>query len=148
MNKLPNYKILRYLFCILFNLNFSSILLLLKNGISSFRRYLGLSNKLYFFLNPNSKIPSKHIYDIFNVNQIPEIRLIPSKSEGIETPIDELAYLALITAIKQPKFIFEIGTYKGRTALNFALNSPPDAIIYTMDLPRDQLDVSTLGKAE
>jgi predicted O-methyltransferase YrrM len=55
--------------------------------------------------------------------------------DGIYTPIDELAYMALITRGLAPKAIFEIGTYRGRTALNFALNSPPDCKVYTLDLP-------------
>ena len=55
--------------------------------------------------------------------------------EGIASPIDELAIMALVTATVQPTIVFEIGTFRGRTALNFALNSPPDAIVYTLDLP-------------
>lgn len=31
--------------------------------------------------------------------------------------------------------IFEFGTYEGRTTLQFALNAPEDATIYTLDLP-------------
>ncbi len=42
--------------------------------------------------------------------------------------------LALITKAIRPQFIFEIGTYRGRTALNFALNSPPGCKVYTLDL--------------
>jgi len=66
--------------------------------------------------------------------------------EGINAPIDELAYLALITAAMQPRAIFEIGTFRGRTALNFALNSPPACRIYTLDLPpaiRDEFKQKT-----
>jgi predicted O-methyltransferase YrrM len=33
-----------------------------------------------------------------------------------------------------PKVIFELGTFRGRTALNFALNSPADCRIFTLDL--------------
>lgn len=148
MKKLPSNKILRYLIVFLFNLNLSSIILLIRSGFSKFRRFFGLSNKLYFYLLNNSYIPSKEIYEIFNVEQIPEIKIIPSKSEGIETPIDEIAYLALITRVSNAKNIFEIGTFKGRTALNFALNSSDETIVYTMDLPGDNIDISTLGDAD
>ena len=56
---------------------------------------------------------------------------------GIYNPIDEFAYLALITRSIQPKRVFEIGTFRGRTALNFALNSPAECLVYTLDLPPD-----------
>jgi predicted O-methyltransferase YrrM len=36
-----------------------------------------------------------------------------------------------------PQRIFEIGTSVGTTALHFALNTPPAARIYTLDLPAD-----------
>jgi predicted O-methyltransferase YrrM len=55
--------------------------------------------------------------------------------EGIQTPIAELAYLAMLTIALQPKVIFEFGTFRGRTALNFGLNSPADCRIFTLDLP-------------
>lgn len=55
--------------------------------------------------------------------------------DGIFTPVEELAYLALIARALEPKLVFEIGTYRGRTALNFALNTPDDAEIITLDLP-------------
>jgi predicted O-methyltransferase YrrM len=33
--------------------------------------------------------------------------------------------------------VFEIGTLNGYTALHFALNSPDDGTVYTLDLPQD-----------
>jgi len=50
-------------------------------------------------------------------------------------PPDGIACLALITSALQPQSIFEIGTFRGRTALNFALNAPKDCRIFTLDLP-------------
>ncbi len=41
----------------------------------------------------------------------------------------------------QPKSIFEIGTYNGFSALHLAKNSPPQAMIYTLDLPYDRTDL-------
>lgn len=38
-----------------------------------------------------------------------------------------------------PQASFEIGTFDGRTTLNIARNMPPDAMIYTLDLPRAAL---------
>ena len=59
--------------------------------------------------------------------------------EGMTTPINELAFMAMVAAALEPKRIFEIGTYRGRTALNFALNSPDDCEIFTLDLPDEAL---------
>jgi predicted O-methyltransferase YrrM len=59
---------------------------------------------------------------------------------GINTPIDELAYLALLSRALEARKIFEIGTFRGRTALNFALNSPDDCQIWTLDLPAEDRD--------
>jgi len=45
--------------------------------------------------------------------------------------------LACIVQSLRPRTLFEFGTFEGRTTLQLALNSPPDAIIYTLDLPED-----------
>jgi len=69
---------------------------------------------------------------------------------GINVPQDELAYLALITRAINQKQIFEIWTFRGRTALNFALNYPDDCIIWTLDLPLEGRDefARTTGTAD
>lgn len=69
-----------------------------------------------------------------------ELRLLHADGEGVFTPVDELAYLAILSRRLQPRVIFEIGTYRGRTAINFALNSPDDCIVYTLDLPPETRD--------
>lgn len=43
----------------------------------------------------------------------------------------------MVTRALAPRVIFEIGTFRGRSTLNFALNSPADCVIYTLDLPPD-----------
>jgi predicted O-methyltransferase YrrM len=77
---------------------------------------------------------SKDIFEIIPVQGI-RINLEHLEGQGVGTPIDELAYLAMITRYLEPSAVFEIGTFRGRTALNFALNSPDDCIVYTLDLP-------------
>jgi hypothetical protein len=49
----------------------------------------------------------------------------------------DIVSLCMICRILQPARVFEIGTLKGYTALHFALNTPADSLIYTLDLPRD-----------
>ncbi len=50
----------------------------------------------------------------------------------------ELKVICQIVQKYQPKRIFEIGTFEGRTTLNMALNAP-DAKIFTLDLPAEEL---------
>jgi len=53
-----------------------------------------------------------------------------------------LLYISVITKALAPKMVFEIGTFQGRATLAFALNSPPDCQIFTLDLPpKDNKDL-------
>ena len=49
----------------------------------------------------------------------------------------DLFWLCLVTRILRPRHIFEIGTSRGVSALHFALNSPEESRVFTLDLPRD-----------
>jgi predicted O-methyltransferase YrrM len=58
--------------------------------------------------------------------------------------VDELAVVALLCQWLKPRTIFEFGTFNGRTTLNLAANTPPDAKVYTLDLPaRDEAQLAT-----
>ena len=50
----------------------------------------------------------------------------------------EAQVLAALVAHHKPKAIFEIGTYTGFSTLHLAKNSPPEAVIYTLDLPQNK----------
>lgn len=52
----------------------------------------------------------------------------------------ELFCLAAIVRASGARTMFEIGTFDGATTLHLALNSPPDALVYTLDLPPDAVD--------
>jgi predicted O-methyltransferase YrrM len=63
----------------------------------------------------------------------------------------ETLYLALICRVAQPRAVFEIGTYEGRTANVIALHTAPECRILTLDLPpegtsRTQLPVGASDK--
>jgi Methyltransferase domain len=47
----------------------------------------------------------------------------------------DLVALCSICALTKPKVVFEIGTLTGYTALHFALNTPAETEIYSLDLP-------------
>ncbi len=114
--------------------NFLMLKLLIKNPQRA-KTFPGRIFREYMSLVGKERWESKDIFDIIPIKVGTRITLEHLPGKGIGTPVDELAYLALITASIQPKQIFEIGTYRGRTALNFALNSAADCIVYTLDLP-------------
>ena len=53
---------------------------------------------------------------------------------------EELFVLVELLQTFKPTTCFEIGTFDGRTTLNMAANTSDNAVIYTLDLPREQLD--------
>lgn len=73
--------------------------------------------------------------------------LAPSDMDTLNVPLRfqsgggtdprEILTLAAVTKLLQPKRVFEIGTYNGRTTAIFILNSSPECIVYTLDLPLD-----------
>lgn len=91
----------------------------------------------YMSLVGEEKWKSRDIFDIINQPGL-DVTIEHLKGEGIDTAVDELVFLAMITKSRNPKNIFEIGTFRGRTALNFALNSPGDCMVYTLDLPPEE----------
>lgn len=51
--------------------------------------------------------------------------------------IQEALILCALVKFTEAKKIVEIGTFEGNTALNLAANTPPDALIITIDMPPD-----------
>jgi predicted O-methyltransferase YrrM len=54
----------------------------------------------------------------------------------------ERFFLAALAALRQPKLIFEIGTFDGATTLLLARHAP-DARVFTLDLATDQSHIGT-----
>lgn len=87
---------------------------------------------------------------------IPKIALSEVVSESLTVQITETTHVdgnislpELIVINKliikhNPHNIFEIGTFDGRTTINMAANSSPDARIYTLDLPKDKIHSTKL----
>jgi Methyltransferase domain len=69
------------------------------------------------------------------VDRASTLELPTHLSDDGGTAIEELVYLAAITRRMQPRRIFEIGTYSGRTTAVFVMNAPSDAEVITLDLP-------------
>ena len=83
------------------------------------------------------KLKQKNVYDVVGSDSIQTIRfLIPNKWMHEEASYTkDMITLALSSKLVQPKVVFEIGTLDGYTALLFALNTPDNAKIYSLDLP-------------
>jgi predicted O-methyltransferase YrrM len=116
--------------------NVLSLKLWIKNPARA-RAFSGRVFRNYMSLVGEDRWFSRGINEILPEMNEWRIVIEHTPGDGIDTPIDELAYLALLTRNLKPRNIFEIGTYHGRTALNFALNSPDDCVVYTLDLPLD-----------
>ena len=52
----------------------------------------------------------------------------------------ELVTICRIVRSAQPRTLFELGTFDGRTTLNLAANASPDAEVHTLDLPRESIE--------
>jgi hypothetical protein len=141
-------KVLRYFSVVCCTINLNTLRILVSKGSRSARNYLSNSYRLYKYCGDSAGIPTISIYDLLPNASEASITLCPKRSEGLAVEIEELAFLGLITVCIQPLVVFEIGTYKGRTALNFAVNSSENCVVYTMDLPRANMDTSTLGPGD
>ena len=117
-------------------LSFLSLKLLWRTR-PGWRAFSGRVFRDYMSLAREGRWRSRSIDELFPGQQSTRLTLEYLKGEGIHTPADELVYLAFVTAALRPRQIFEIGTFRGRTALNFALNSPAECVIHTLDLPSD-----------
>jgi predicted O-methyltransferase YrrM len=56
----------------------------------------------------------------------------------------ELVLISSFVHRTSPQNCFEIGTFDGRTTLNMALNSPPEAHVFTLDLPVSEIENTQL----
>ena len=50
-------------------------------------------------------------------------------------PPEDLALICRMVAHLRPRTLFEFGTFLGATTYNMARYAPPDAVVYTLDLP-------------
>lgn len=91
----------------------------------------------FVYLAGGGRWPARDLWEIFPKQRNVRVSLECLPPCGIGTPLEDLLYLALVTKVLSPRKIFEIGTFRGRSTLNFALNSPEDCVIYTLDLPPD-----------
>ncbi len=85
-------------------------------------------------------LPQRQLHEMLPVEEIVDLTILPTTFPFVFWDANlakDVLYLALICRVLRPRTVFEIGTLYGYTALLFALNSPPDADVYTLDLPPD-----------
>jgi predicted O-methyltransferase YrrM len=92
-------------------------------------------------LNPNGDLPQRDVWDVLGSDSEIPVILKPALASdwflAIASWQADLIALMMLTQIKKPATIFEIGTLHGCSALHFALNAP-NAKIFTLDLPLNQ----------
>lgn len=78
------------------------------------------------------------------IGDTPAVRLL--EPDGVDGNVSLLELMTLVAMVRSmdPRRIFEIGTFDGRTTLNLAANSHPEARVFTLDLPRSDLDATSL----
>lgn len=80
------------------------------------------------------RFPSLELSEIFPDSNELQLKLTDYKFREGNVSFSELAVLAAIVRLRQPKSIFEIGTADGNTTLQFAINAPPECKITTLDI--------------
>jgi hypothetical protein len=96
---------------------------------------------LYKALHGKMGLPAKQVFEVLPSDNVMEIKLgnftygtwFWNASFGVD-----IVSLCLLCQILKPKVVFEIGTLAGYGAFHFALNTPDDTRIYSLDLPKDE----------
>ena len=85
------------------------------------------------------KLPKTDILELSNLDKNLTLQGVNECGFGHVTEFEVKVISQLVNQL-QPRCMFEIGTFQGRTTLNMALNSPEDARIITLDLPPADLN--------
>jgi predicted O-methyltransferase YrrM len=108
--------------------------------------YASESLFLYRAYSGERPLPMKNVFDLFPEAERVDIRLgylQPTTIYGepwmhqISSYTADIVSLCTLASILKPKTVFEIGTLHGYTAYHFAMNSPDDCTVYSLDLPKE-----------
>ncbi len=82
------------------------------------------------------ELPALSLSDVFRA--VPDLQVTHANAASGNVTLVELVVLCALCRNLCPERIFEIGTFDGRTTLNFILNTPPPGSVTTLDLlPQD-----------
>ena len=107
--------------------------------ILKFKEYYLISSKKK---NKNvvvSKKIDKYIQDLATKDFSREFfleysKILSEENRNYQTPLSELSFLSFLIKISRSKKILEIGTFKGLTALCFALGAGDDGQVYSCEI--------------
>lgn len=117
-----------------------------ENLLSLYNHYDKTVNQTEITPVDNFIIPKTDVFELFGNDK--------AQYEGVyecgfgHTTEFELKVISNLVKKYDPVNIFEIGTFQGRTTLNMALNTRPDTIITTLDLPSDGLSSAAMAIEE
>ncbi|MBM3249039.1 MAG: class I SAM-dependent methyltransferase [Candidatus Omnitrophica bacterium] len=98
---------------------------------------------LFFgFVKSKSIIPKINFSQATSENIEIQLRELSLKDGNISTT--ELVIINKLIKAKNPKTLFEIGTFDGRSTLNMAANSTEGARVYTLDIKQQNLNSTKL----
>jgi hypothetical protein len=73
------------------------------------------------------------------VPEPPDVRLKEADWTDGNVSLPELILINQLVRTRRPEKVFEMGTFDGRTALNIALNLEEGGLLFTLDLPREEI---------
>lgn len=112
-----------------------------------FSKNRSLINRISFCFGFSPKlvkpaIPKIAISKIFEVQR--DVQVVePAYTDG-NISLLEIWVLNLFVKVLNPRSILEIGTFDGRTTLNLAINSSLESTVYTIDLPKSEVNFTRL----
>ncbi len=95
------------------------------------------------FMHEARQIPGAYPHELWPTMREQPVPVPVLMETDSELPLGERVVLAGLVAAKQPRTIFEFGTFTGTTTRLLADVSSPDAHIHTIDLPAEQY--ATIG---
>lgn len=108
--------------------------------IFSISRHFGYDGKPFDILMPTVRLSQLVTEDV-------AVKMRELEGEAGNVSLYELLAINQLVKLHDPKGLFEIGTFNGRTTLNMASNCSQEAEVYTLDLPKDQLNSTRLSIA-
>jgi len=112
-------------------------------------RYVADNLFLFGAMNSRRALPQRNVFEVLSSDSTETITLGSLQSgdawfwpQALYT--QDIVSLCLICQTLKPKIVFEIGTMKGYTAYHFALNTPLNSRIYTLDLRPDPAMAASL----
>lgn len=94
-----------------------------------------------------SPILTVDMKDIVGEDFAPEIFLPVGRVRPGSSPLVDLTVMAALTKRKQPRCVFEIGTFEGLSTVVFIKNGNDDTRVHTLDLPHDRKEIERTARS-